>query len=208
MNNNNYSKSEERLNVFSHGMGIILSVVAFIFLVIKSGNPTEVISSIVFGTSLILLYTASTLYHSTTIPHRRKKFRILDHAMIYVLIAGTYTPVCLITLNKSIGLTLLIIIWTIAFLGVILKLFLTGKYDKLSTILYVLMGWIAVFATRPLLTYMQEDGLLWLLYGGIFYTIGAIIYSIRNIPFNHALFHFFVLGGSICHFLMIYSYVL
>ena len=208
MNNNNYSKSEERLNVFSHGMGIILSVVAFIFLVIKSGNPTEVISSIVFGTSLILLYTASTLYHSTTIPHRRKKFRILDHAMIYVLIAGTYTPVCLITLNKSIGLTLLIIIWTIAFLGVILKLFLTGKYDKLSTILYVLMGWIAVFATRPLLTYMQEDGLLWLLYGGIFYTIGAIIYSIRNIPFNHALFHFFVLGGSICHFVMIYSYVL
>ena len=207
MTGSHYSKSEERLNIYSHALGIIIGTISCIAMLNKSETKIEWVGSLIFGISLILLYTASTLYHSSKEPFRRK-LRVLDHAMIYVLIAGTYTPVCLITLAESVGTTLLIVIWAVAIAGIILKLFFTGRFDKLSTVLYVMMGWIAVFAVKPLLTYMSTDGLLWLLYGGICYTLGAVIYSIRNIPFNHAIFHFFVLGGSISHLVMIYFYVL
>ena len=207
MTGSHYSKSEERLNIYSHALGVIIGTISCIAMLNKSETQIEWVGSLIFGISLILLYTASTLYHSSKEPFRRK-LRVLDHAMIYVLIAGTYTPVCLITLAESVGTTLLIVIWSVAISGIILKLFFTGRFDKLSTVLYVMMGWIAVFAVKPLLTYMSIDGLLWLLYGGICYTLGAVIYSIRNIPFNHAIFHFFVLGGSISHLVMIYFYIL
>lgn len=179
-----------------------------LFMIIKSENSIEIVSSITFGISLITLYLASTLYHSSKNPKRRARLRIFDHAAIYVLIAGTYTPVCLITLSQSIGTVLLVVIWTVAICGIILKLFFTGKYDRLSTIMYVAMGWIAIFAVKPLLESMETVGLLWLLAGGVFYTLGAILYSIRSLPFNHAVFHFFVLGGSTSHFIMIYNHVL
>lgn len=207
MTDSHYSKSEERLNIYSHAIGIGVGVISLIAMLVKSENTIERIVSIVFSASLILLYTTSTLYHSSVEPVRRK-FRILDHAMIYVLIAGTYTPVCLITLSESIGTTLLFVIWSLAITGIISKLFFTGKFDRLSTILYVMVGWIAVFAVRPLVTYMSLDGLLWLLSGGICYTIGAVIYSLKTLSFNHAIFHFFVLGGSVCHLVMIYFYVI
>ena len=157
---------------------------------------------------MITLYTASTIYHASKEPRLRSKLRIADHAAIYILIAGTYTPVCILTLPDQIGKTLLIVIWSVGIAGVILKLFFTGKYDKLSTVMYVLMGWIAVFAIKPLMDNMSNEGLLWLLSGGIFYTIGAVLYSIKKLPMNHAIFHIFVLGGSASHFAMIYSHVI
>lgn len=173
----------------------------------KAENSTKVISALIFGASLLILYSASTLYHAAKEPSLRSRLRIFDHAAIYVLIAGTYTPVCLITLSNGIGTTLLYIIWLIAIGGVILKLFFTGRFDRISTILYIAMGWIAIFAISPLFTYMSTEALIWMLSGGIFYTTGAILYSIRRIPFNHAIFHFFVLGGSFSHFVMVYYFI-
>ena len=133
---------------------------------------------------------------------------ILDHATIYVLIAGTYTPFTIVTLNGTIGWVIFGISWGLALTGVILKLFFTGKYNLLSTIMYVLMGWVIVFAIKPLVNNLPSEGLIWLFAGGFSYTIGAILYSIKKIKFNHAIFHIFVLIGSFCHFMSVYFYVL
>lgn len=202
-----YSAVEERLNILTHALGILASIVALIAMVVKSSTNIELISSFVFGISLIILYSASTLYHASKDKRQRARLRILDHAAIYVLIAGTYTPVCLITLSDNIGQILLLVIWSVGIAGVILKLFFTGKYDRLSTVMYIAMGWIAIFAIKPLLATMSSGGLLWLLIGGIFYTLGAVLYSIRSLHLNHAIFHVFVLGGSASHFIMIHTYV-
>ncbi|MFK7952882.1 MAG: hemolysin III family protein [Ekhidna sp.] len=202
-----YSAAEERLNIWTHAVGMMLSFVGLVFLLLKSSSSIGYITSAVFGLSLIVLYAASTFYHAATVPNKRALLRIFDHAAIYVLIAGTYTPVCLITLSESVGTLLCTVIWSVAVCGVVLKLFFTGRFDKLSTILYVAMGWLAILAIKPLLDSMSSEGLMWLLAGGIFYTVGAVLYSIRSLPFNHAIFHFFVLGGSISHYFMIYLHV-
>jgi hemolysin III len=208
MSEAHYIPAEERLNIISHALGAILSFIGMIMLVLKSDTTIDLTASIIFGISLIILYLASTLYHAAKNSKTRARLRIFDHAAIYVLIAGTYTPICLITLKESIGIVLLVVIWIVAICGVTLKLFFTGRFDRLSTIMYVAMGWIAIFAIKPLLETMDTAGLLWLLTGGIFYTLGAILYSIRSLAFNHAIFHFFVLGGSASHFIMIYRHVL
>lgn len=203
-----YSSLEEKWNIATHGLGVVLSIPATYFVIAKSDNSLELIASIIFGFSLFILYLASTIYHATRNEDRRAKLRIFDHAAIFVLIAGTYTPICMISLWNSWGPYLLIIIWSVAFLGIILKLFFTGKYDRASTLLYVAMGWIAVFAIKPLLDNVSTTPLLWLLAGGISYTLGAILYSLRKLPFNHAIFHVFVLAGSASHFWMIYFFIL
>lgn len=203
-----YSSTEEKWNIRTHGFGVLASILGAYFLLQKAGNSSALLASIIFGASLLLLYLASTFYHAATDDAKRAKLRIFDHAAIFILIAGTYTPICMISLQKSWGITLLIITWAIAIMGIILKLFFTGKYDRASTILYVGMGWIAIVAIKPLLDAFSVDALLWLLAGGISYTTGAVIYSIRKIPFNHAIFHVFVLGGSLCHYIMIYRYVI
>lgn len=203
-----YTASEERLNVLTHGVGVILSLVGLVFLVVKSSGVIELISSLVFGISLLILYSASTLYHASKNQMTRARLRIFDHAAIYILIAGTYTPVCLITLNASVGTILFYIIWGVGISGVVLKLFSTGKFDRLSTIMYIAMGWVAIFAIKPLLDTMSTEGLLWLLSGGVFYTLGAVLYSIRSIPMNHAIFHICVLAGSASHYIMIYFHIL
>jgi hemolysin III len=203
-----YTENEERLNVLTHGLGIPAGVFATILLILKANNLIGMISAVVFGISLVLLYTASTLYHATKTIEKRKKLRVFDHSAIFVLIAGTYTPVCLITLKENIGTGLIIAIWGIAVGGIILKLFFTGRFDVLSTLLYVGMGWLAIFAINPLLKSMSPPGLMWLLIGGLCYTIGAILYSIKRIPFNHAIFHVFVLAVSFSHFMMVYRYVI
>ena len=156
---------------------------------------------------MIVLYAASTFYHSATKPKLRRRLNIFDHAAIYVLIAGTYTPFTMITLAGNTGWLIFSLTWIFALTGIVLKLFFTGRFDKLSTIMYVLMGWQIVFAISPLLENLYEQGLLWLFAGGVFYTVGAILYSIKKIPYNHAIFHFFVLGGSISHFVSIYFYI-
>ena len=202
-----YSKKEEFLNIFSHGFGLILSLIAFPFLLIKGfayNGFWKPASFVIYGLSLILLYAASTFYHAAKNPVIRRKLNIFDHAAIYVLIAGGYTPFCLVVLDSSLGWYVFIFVWFFALFGIILKLFFTGKYDKLSTAMYLLMGWQVVFFAKPLANSLSENGLYLLILGGIFYTIGAILYSIKKLPYNHAIFHVFVLLGSLSHFLSIY----
>ena len=206
-----YTKTEEKLNVLTHGLGLILSIIALILLLIhasKNGTTRHIVSFTIFGASLILLYSASTFYHYFQHPDIRKKLNVLDHASIYVLIAGTYTPFTLVTLQGWLGWTIFGITWGIALIGIFFKLFYTGRFDKISTIAYVTMGWIIVFAIKPLIENLPLNGLYWLLAGGIFYTVGAILYSIEKIKYNHAIFHIFVLLGSFSHFMAIYFYVL
>jgi len=206
-----YSKGEERLNVISHGVGLLLSIVALVLLVVYAsheGDTTQLVSVIIYGASLILLYSASTMYHYVQSPSLRKKLNILDHAAIYLLIAGTYTPFCLVVLKGWVGYTIFGVAWGIAIIGVVFKLFFTGRFDKLSTAAYVLMGWLIIFAIKPLVENLPDGGLLWLFLGGLFYTVGAVLYSIEKIKYNHAIFHIFVLLGSFCHFMAVFFYVL
>ena len=206
-----YPTTEEKINILTHGLGLLLSIAALVLLIIHAsthGTARHIVSFTIFGASLILLYSASTLYHYSQKPEIRRKLNILDHASIYVLIAGTYTPFTLITLKGWLGWTIFGITWGIAIIGVFFKLFYTGRFDKISTIAYVAMGWIIIFAVKPLIENLPLNGLYWLLAGGIFYTIGAVLYSVKKIKFNHAIFHVFVLLGSFSHFMAIYFYVL
>jgi len=206
-----YSPLEEMTNIISHAIGLVLSIVALLLMLFRasdSGNTLHIVSAAIFGASLIALYAASTMYHSAKDPNVRSRLRINDHATIYILIAGTYTPFTLITLNGWVGWTIFGVSWGMAIAGVVLKLFLTGRYNVLSTMMYVLMGWIIIFAVKPLINSLSSEGLFWLVAGGVAYTTGAVIYSIKKIKFNHAIFHLFVLLGSSCHFISVYFYVL
>lgn len=206
-----YDPKEEKLNVISHFIGLILSVIALILLVVYAlnyGNSWHVISFSIYGASLIVLYSASTMYHYVQTPSLRQKLNIFDHSAIYILIAGTYTPFTLVVLQGWVGWTIFGVSWALAIFGVVFKLYYTGKYDKISTIAYVLMGWLIVFAIKPLVNNFPIEGLMWLLAGGLFYTVGAILYSIKSIKYNHAIFHIFVLLGSFSHFMAVFFYVL
>ena len=206
-----YSTAEERINVFTHGSGVIFSIIAcslMLFRAIRSGDITQVAGAGVFGLSLILLYTASTVYHASTPGKRREYLQIFDHASIYFLIAGTYTPYTLITLQGRQGWILFAVIWGLALTGIIIKLFFTGRYEVLLTLMYVFMGWIIVLKLDMLTERLSVPGVLLLFGGGIAYTLGAVIYGIKKIKFNHAIFHLFVLAGSACHFISVYRYVL
>jgi len=206
-----YDSREEQLNIITHGIGFVLSVVALVLLVVYAslyGDVWHITSFAIFGSSLIVLYAASTLYHYAKNPDTRLRLNILDHAAIYVLIAGTYTPFTLVVLKGWIGWTIFGVSWGLALLGIIFKVFYFGKYDKISTLAYVGMGWVIIFAIKPLLDNFPLKGLLWLFSGGLAYSIGALIYSRKNIRFNHAIFHVFVLIGSFCHFMAVFFYVL
>ena len=205
-----YSFLEEQLNIWSHFAGIVLSVVALILLIIKAFHVDNVLAYVsfpVFGGTMLLLYVASTVYHASKKPKIRYRLNILDHVSIFIFIAGSYTPFALITLNGTEGWIIFAIVWTIALLGTVLKIFFTGRFDILSTILYVAMGWIIVFSFGSLMEKLDFGGLAWLVSGGIAYTVGAVFYSINRLKLNHSIFHFFVLGGSFCHFIAIYLYV-
>jgi len=206
--NHSYSKKEERLNVLSHGLGLALSIVAFPFLILKSleyKDFWEISSFIIYGLSMMILYAASTFYHAEKNPKKRRKLNIFDHAAIYLLIAGSYSPFCIVGLDSSLGWYMFLFVWLFALTGVILKLFFTGKFEKISTAMYLLMGWQVMFFIKPLMNSLSEEGFQMLVAGGVFYSVGAILYSIQKIPFNHAIFHVFVLLGSLCHFVAIYN---
>jgi hemolysin III len=201
-----YRHKEEVMNVGTHLAGFILSLIGTIFLVritLPSGELTEIIGVAIFGFSMSLLYLASTTYHFARTKKLRRQLNIFDHAAIYILIAGTYTPFCLVVLEEWLRVVMLTIIWTLAILGVIFKLKHTGKFNRLSTILYVAMGWIAVFVAKPLYNGLSDQSLTLLILGGLSYTIGAIIYMKHRLPYNHGIFHLFVLGGTISHFFSI-----
>ena len=204
------SALEERLNAWSHGFGAALGIAGLVLLIVflERNVPYALFSVIVYGISIIVLFLASTFYHAVKGDKRKHYFRIVDHISIYLLIAGTYTPVLLILLPDSLGWTLFWVVWGIACFGVILKLFFTGKFETFSTLLYLIMGWLIVFDFTTLADRIATNGLYLLFAGGAFYTIGILFYAIEKIPFNHVIWHIFVLAGAICHFFMIYFFVI
>ncbi len=201
---------EETLNAVSHGIGALLGVVALILLILFDTKKTNwsLFSVIIYGVSIIVLFTASTLYHTIKDKKKKHSFRIIDHISIYLLIAGTYTPVLLITLINSLGWPLFWTVWGIAAFGVILKLFFTGRFSIFSTLLYVVMGWLIVLDFSNFSKLVDDNAVLLLFAGGIAYTGGIIFYAIEKIPYNHVIWHLFVLAGAICHFLMIFFYII
>ncbi|MGY0372191.1 PAQR family membrane homeostasis protein TrhA [Clostridium sp. JNZ J1-5] len=214
------SKFREPVSGLTHMLGAIISLIGMIVLIkyektIPGSTPLALTAVIMFGLSLILLYTASTVYHLVKSSDKViKLLRRLDHSMIYVLIAGTYTPVCLIALHGKLRWIMFISIWSFALLGILFKMIWFNSPRWLSTLFYVLMGWIAVFIISPLSKAININGVIWLITGGLFYTIGAVIYAtkwpkIKSKVFGfHEIFHLFVLAGSFCHYLMVFKYVL
>jgi hemolysin III len=204
------TKLEEQLNSWTHGIGAALGIVALVLLIIYTDSikPWTLFSVVVYGVSIIILFLASTFYHAVKGEKRKHYFRIVDHISIYLLIAGTYTPVLLILLTNSLGWLLFWTVWGIASFGVILKLFFTGKFEIFSTLLYLVMGWLIVFDFSNLSEAMGPNGVLWLFAGGLSYTVGIIFYALQKIPYFHVIWHLFVLGGAICHFFMIFIHVI
>jgi hemolysin III len=199
-------KKEEILNTVSHGIGIIFGIFGFFLLLNKNSDKSDyaLLGILIFSFSIVLLYSASTAYHAIAKPSLKKKFRILDHISIYFLIAGTYTPVALITLINGNGWLIFSVVWSIALFGAVLKLFFTGKYEILSLLLYVIMGWLIIFDFQNLIASTSSLGINLLMLGGASYTIGILFYAIQKIPYNHFIWHLFVLGGTISHWLFIY----
>lgn len=201
---------EERWNAITHGLGALLGVAGLVLLIVfdQQKSTYSLFSVIIYGISLIVLFTASTVYHSVRNEKHRHIFRIVDHISIYLLIAGTYTPVVLIALADSLGWTLFWVVWGIAAFGLVLKLFFTGKFELLSTLLYLVMGWLIVFDFTNLSEAIGSKGVLLLFAGGMSYTVGIVFYLIERIPYNHIIWHLFVLAGAICHFFMIFFFVI
>ena len=201
----------EFYNAITHGLGALLSVVgglALTGLALQNGDGWQIVSAIIFSLSLIGLYSASTLYHSTHEPAAKQRYKILDHCMIYVLIAVSYTPFTLIALREDGGWWLFGISWGIAAAGIVFKLFFTGRFELLSTLMYLAMGWMVVFAIGPMLRHVGSAELIWLGIGGLFYSFGTIFYLMDRIKHNHAIWHAFVLAGSASHFIAISMLVL
>lgn len=204
-------RNEEFWNALTHGAGAVLALIALVFLVVNAslnGSAIDILSAAVFGTSLVLLYLASTFYHATK--NRRKKFHLrkADHLCIYLLIAGTYTPVTLVGMKGAWGWAVFGIIWGLVLLGFIFKFSRLRKSEKLSLSLYALMGWLIIIALKPLVESLSVGALVMMGLGGLFYTVGIFFYVKDKIPYNHAIWHLFVLAGSAFHFFGIYNYIL
>ncbi|MGL1957092.1 MAG: hemolysin III family protein [Colwellia sp.] len=216
---NTYSAKEEMTNALSHGIGTVLSIVALFLLLTFSVNPsnniniqnsneiTRIISFSIYGSSLILLFLASTFYHSLINEKHKKLFKLLDHCAIYLLIAGTYTPLLLLTIKGILGHSLLVLIWGIAVAGIIFKVKFGSKYKKISLATYLGMGFISFSIIGKIYQALPSEALTLFASGGLIYCFGVIFYVQKKIPFNHAIWHLFVLGGAACHFFMIYLYV-
>ncbi len=210
-NSSGYTVAEEIANALTHGVGVGLAIAALAILVTFSGmygDVWRVVSFSVYGATLILLYLASTLYHSFSSPRLKRIFKGLDHAAIFLLIAGTYTPFTLVTLRGGWGWTLFGLIWAFALSGITFETIFLGRYMKLVVGFYIAMGWLVVTAIKPLIDALPTEGLVWLSAGGLSYTGGVVFYAWKSLPFGHAVWHLFVLGGSICHFFAILFHVL
>ena len=206
-----YSKREEIANAITHGIGALLSIAALVLLLIystKHGSTAHIVSFTIYGVSMILLYFSSTLLHSLREGKLKDVFEIMDHASIYIFIAGSYTPILLLVVKDSLGITLLSVVWSIAFLGIIFKVFFTKKFLFLSTMIYIGMGWMIVFAIEPVVNRLAFEGLIMFVVGGLLYTFGTIFYMWRLFPFHHAVWHLFVVGGSAFHFFTMFYHVL
>lgn len=206
-----YSHREEVANVITHGLGVLLSIVALWLMVVyavRDFDATRVISVSIFGGTLILLYLMSTLYHSFRDPELKQLFRILDHSSIYLLIAGSYTPFTLVYLEGTWAWVIMSITWTFAVSGVVFKIFFIKRFHLLSTALYVAMGWTVLIAIKPLIESTPTGAMVWLTVGGLLYTGGVVFYLWNKLPYNHAIWHLFVMGGSASHFCAVFWYIL
>lgn len=197
------TKAEEITNAILHGIGLGLAIAALVVLVVYAnmyGNIWHVVGFSIYGATLVILYLASTLYHSFTEGRVKDIFRIIDHVSIFLLIAGTYTPLTLIALKGRLGWTIFIVVWIIALIGSFFKIFWIKKFAILSTVLYIAMGWLIIIAIKPLIEVLNQTSLILLVTGGLLYTTGIIFYGWHRLKYHHAIWHLFVLGGSICHF--------
>ena len=202
---------EEIANATTHGIGVVMAIAGIIMLIIAAalrGTAIHIVSCSVYGATLILLYLASTLYHSIPHPRIKSVFHVVDHCAIFLLIAGSYTPFALVTLHGVAGWWLFGIVWSIALAGVILKLFLTGRFRWVSSFAYLGMGWLVVFFMRPLIDSLHPLGVFWLAAGGIAYSVGVVFYMWTNFSYSHAIWHIFVMTGSACHYVAVFLYVL
>jgi hemolysin III len=211
MTSSEYSVGEEIANSITHGVGLVLAIAGLVVLTGFAsifGNVWHIVSCGIFGITLILLYTASTLYHSIQLPRAKTVLRVVDHSAIFFLIAGTYTPFTLVNLRGPWGWSLFGVIWGLAIAGVLLEIFFPRRWPKVSVGLYVGMGWVVVIAIKPLLSALAPSGLVLLVAGGLAYTSGIGFYLWRRLPYHHAVWHLFVLAGSILHFFAILFYVI
>jgi len=203
--------AEELANAITHGIGLILSLAGFAVLLVFAilrGGPLQIVSCAVYGTTLVCVYAASTLYHTLSWPRARRALKIFDHCAIYLLIAGTYTPFTLVSLRGGWGWSLFAIVWALAMAGIVFKFWFIDHFKILSTALYLAMGWIALIAIRPLLTSIPAHGIYWLFAGGLLYSIGVGFFAARGLRFGHAIWHLFVIAGSACHYFAVLFYVI
>ena len=211
--NKKYTKKEEIFNGISHGIGVVFGIVALIMLLIVSITKNDVPSIVAFsiyGACIILMYLSSTLYHSICIEKAKRVLRVFDHSSIFLFIAGTYTPIALLALEGSLRLIILIGIWAIAIGGIVFKIVTYNKFDKykiLSVLIYIGMGWMAVIPVKAIINSTGINFFYWILAGGILYTVGTLFYGNKKIPYNHGIWHLFVLAASIAHFLGIFKYL-
>lgn len=206
-----YDKKEEVINAITHGIGAGLAIAALVILVVFAalkGDAWRVTSFAIYGSTMIILYLSSTFYHAFTNPKLKTIFKFFDHASIYLLIAGTYTPFLLVNLRGPWGWSLFGVIWGLALSGIIFKAYFIHRFNKVATFIYIMMGWMIVIAMKKMFQTIDLGGILWLVAGGLSYTIGTIFYLKKDIKYFHAIWHLFVLGGSICHFFAILLYVL
>ncbi|WP_128894945.1 PAQR family membrane homeostasis protein TrhA [Longirhabdus pacifica] len=206
-----FSVKEEIANAISHGIGTLLSIAGLVLLVVYSslyGDAWHIVSFSIFGASLVILYLFSTLLHSLPKGKAKNVFEILDHSAIYLLIAGTYTPFLLTILRGPLGWTMFGIIWGMAATGIVLKVFFVKRFVILSTLCYIAMGWMIIIAYKPLISNFSAEGMTWLVIGGVLYTLGTIFYVWKKVPYHHAIWHVFVILGSVAHFFAIFGYVL
>nr|WP_234496146.1 hemolysin III family protein [Vibrio maritimus] len=207
----NYSLREEWANSVTHGIGVILSIIGLIMLLQRSlaaGADVMTITSMsLYGGSMITLFLASTLYHSIPNPSSKRWLKTFDHCAIFLLIAGSYTPFMLVSLRTPLAVGLMIVIWALAVIGIIMKLFFVYRYKRASLITYLVMGWLSLIVIYQLAKHLDPSGLILLAAGGAIYTLGVVFYANKRIPYNHAIWHLFVLGGAACHFFAVYRYV-
>jgi hemolysin III len=204
------SPREETLSSLTHGLGAGLSLIGLVLLVYRAvafGDVTQIVSFSIYGISLVLLYTASSLYHGFRRPRVKRVFKVIDHASIFLLIAGTYTPFLLVGIQDRLGWAFLVVIWGLALLGVGFKAFFIQRLQRISVLFYVLMGWLSVVVIKSMLANIPPGGLIWLGAGGVAYTVGVIFYAMKRVPYMHVVWHFFVLGGSLCHFVAVLVYL-
>lgn len=206
-----YSVAEEVANSVSHGLGMIFGIVGLVLLLNQAieanADALSITSLSIYGGSMILLYLASTLYHAIPFERAKRALKTFDHCAIYLLIAGTYTPFLLISLRTPLAIGLMTVIWAIALAGIVLKIAFVYRFKRLSLATYLVMGWLALVAVYPLALSLSTGGLVLLGLGGVIYSLGVIFYVNDRLPYNHAIWHLFVLGGTVCHFLAVYYYV-